>query len=80
MSGAPIHECELDELPAEAALRAAIKLASAQQAQVSAVSAEIAEIKSLLRKAISTGKILAGLAALIAAATSAAVWAICNLK
>ena len=80
MTGAPINDYDLDELPTGTAVRVLVRLVGAQQAQVNADSLEIAEIKALLRKAISTGKIVAGLAALIVAATSAAVWAICNLK
>jgi len=80
MTGAPINDYDLDELPTGTAVRVLVRLVGAQQAQVNAVSVEIAEIKALLRTAIWTTKIIAGLIPALAAATSAAVWAIRNLK
>jgi len=80
MTGAPISELNLDDLPTGTAVRVLLRLVGAQQQQVGAMQGEIAEIKALVKTAIMFGKLLAGLVPIIAAATTALIWAIRNLR
>lgn len=80
MTGAPLGDLDLDDLPTGTAVRVLLRLVGAQQTQVGAMQGEIAEIKALVKSAIMFGKLLAGLVPIIAAATTALIWAIRNIR
>ena len=80
MTGAPLGDLDLEDLPTGTAVRVLLRLDGAQQTQVGAMQGEMAEIKALVTSAIMFGKLLAGLVPIIAAATTALIWAIRNLR
>ena len=80
MTGAPLGDLDLEVLPTGTAVRVLLRLVGAQQTQVGAMQGEIAEIKALVKSAIMFGRLLAGLVPIIAAATTALIWAIRNLR
>ena len=71
---------DVEELPTGTAVRVLGRLISAQQKNLDSVREEVSEIKALVKSAIWTGKIVGALIPIIIGATSAAIWAIRNLK
>ena len=80
MTGAPLGDLDLEDLPTGTAVRVLLRLVGAQQTQVGAMQGEIAEINALVKSAIMFGRLLAGLVPISAAATTALIWAIRNLR
>jgi len=76
MNGAPIGSLDLDALPTGAAVKVLGAQAIAQQAQIMAISADIAEIKNMVASAILVGKIFTALIPIC----GAVIWAIIHLR
>lgn len=76
MNGAPIHALDLDLLPTGAAVKVLGAQAISQQAQILAMSADIAEIKTMVRSAVLVGRILTALIPIC----SAVVWAVIHMR
>jgi hypothetical protein len=76
MNGAPIGSLDLDQLPTGAAVKVLGAQAIAQQAQILAISADIAEIKTMVASAILVGKILTALVPVV----GAIIWAVTHVR
>jgi hypothetical protein len=78
-NGAALAALDDDDMPTGVGVRMLAKAVSAQQAQVDQLSKDVAEIKTSVKTALAIGRGLLGLVPIVAAAVSAATWAVMHL-
>lgn len=80
INGTPINQLDLDTLPTGAAIKVLHASVSQQAAQVEALHADITEIKTLVKSATMTARLLVASVPVVAALASAVIWAILHIS
>ena len=79
INGAPIGQLDLDGMPTGAAIKVLHASVTHQQAHLDALHEDIGEIKTMLRSATMTARLLVASVPVVAAIASAIIWAILHI-
>jgi len=80
LNGTPITQLDLDGMPTNAAIKVLHASVSQQAAHVEALHSDITEIKTMLRSATMTARLLVMSVPVVAALASGVIWAILHVS